>query len=174
MTLVDMKKLCSRGRGPKQRTLNDRWMLQGGAAWIRWSRLQAVKVVNDAPAGSPFATSEEPLGWSNTWAYSMGASYQFDKQWVFRAGYAYDGSPTNNAKRAVRIPVSNRKIFAIGAGWSPDEDTTIDVALAYIQESAGRVDADGRELLGVQVQPAYSAKFKNSALGLGTQLTVHF
>ncbi|CRM75786.1 TonB-dependent receptor [Pseudomonas sp. 25 R 14] len=154
--------------------LNDRWTLHGGAAWTRWSRLETVKVVNDAPASSPFAISEEPLNWENTWSYSLGASYQLDKQWVFRAGYAYDASPTNNAKRNVRIPVSNRKIFAVGAGWSPNDDTTIDVALAYIQESAGRVDAESRELSGIQIQPAYSAKFKSSAIGLGTQFTYRF
>ncbi len=144
----------------------DKLTLNLGTTWTRWSRLRGIEVnnsgVHPAYAGS-FATISEELKWEDTWAVAFGGAYQLNPQWVVRAGYARDNSPTNDAHRTVRIPVSDRDIFTLGAGWSPTADLTLDAAYAYLQEKKGKVD-----------QSSYRAEFENSAHGLSLQATYRF
>ncbi len=155
--------------------LDDRWTVYGGTTWTRWSRLESIEVQNQGAPLPQFSTIGEDLSWHDTWSAAIGTSYQFNDQWVLRTGFAYDPSPTSNEHRTVRIPVGDRKIFTLGAGYSPNADMTIDVAYAYLWESTASVNQpDGQELAGIQLQPAYSAKYDNSAHGLTAQMTYRF
>ncbi len=137
-----------------------------GVTWTRWSRLQGIEVQNsgvNAAYAPAFGTITEELNWEDTWSFAVGGAYQLNPKWVIRAGYATDKSPTSDADRTVRIPVSDRDIYTLGAGWSPTADLTFDAAYAYINEEKGRV-----------AQEFYSADFENSAHGLALQATYRF
>lgn len=154
--------------------LDDQWTLYGGATWTRWSRLDAIVVENEGTptlpvVGNAFASIDEELKWHDTWSYSIGASYQLNPQWVLRTGLAIDPSPAENAHRTVRIPVGNRKVFSLGAGWSPSQDLTIDVAYSYLHESKSSVNQEGNSLT-----PGFSADYRNSAHAVGAQATYRF
>jgi len=154
--------------------LNNDWTLYGGATWTRWSRLKSVDVENKGTPtlpvlGSPLATVSEEFNWKDTWSYAVGAAYQLNPQWVLRAGMAIDPSPIDNANRNVRVPVGNRKTVSIGAGWSPTKDITLDLAYAYLWEDDVSVDRSA-----TSTKASYSAKYDNSAHGLGAQLTYRF
>ncbi|APQ14035.1 Long-chain fatty acid transport protein [Pseudomonas oryzihabitans] len=154
--------------------LNNDWTLYAGATWTRWSRLQSINVENEGTPnlpvlGSPLASVSEEFNWKDTWSYAVGASYQLNPQWVLRAGMALDPSPVDNADRNVRVPVGDRKTFSLGAGWSPTKDVTIDVAYAYLWEDNVKVDR-----AATSTKASYSAKYDNSAHGLGAQLTYRF
>ncbi|WP_212800618.1 outer membrane protein transport protein [Pseudomonas sp. St316] len=153
---------------------NERWTGYLGSTWTRWSRLQKLEANNKGvPALGQqlgFNTIGDELSWHDTLSVAVGAAYQFDRQWVLRAGFAYDPSPTNNSDREVRIPVGNRRSLTLGAGYSPNADITIDVAYGYLWENSSSVSqADTSGL-----QPAYSAKYENSANALAAQLTYRF
>ncbi|VVN37424.1 Long-chain fatty acid transport protein [Pseudomonas fluorescens] len=151
--------------------LNDQWTLYAGSTWTRWSRLKEITVEND---GVPAALAARGLGviteeqnWHDTWAHAIGASYQLNKQWVLRSGFSVDQAPTNNENRSPRIPTGDRKIFSLGAGWSPTDDLTIDVAYSYLMEESVKVNnSNGRQ--------TYSAKYENSANGFGVGATYRF
>ncbi|MES2821526.1 MAG: outer membrane protein transport protein [Pseudomonadota bacterium] len=153
--------------------LDDHWTLYGGATWTRWSRMQEIRVENQGvpPLGQllGFSSLSEALQWQDSWAYALGAAYQLNPQWVLRTGIALDAAPTTNAHRSVRIPVGNRKVFSLGAGWSPSSEMTLDVAYTYLRENTAPVDQQESNL-----QPAYRAEFKNSAHALGGQITYRF
>ncbi len=153
-----------------------KWTAYVGAVWTRWSRLEAIEVENSGvPAlgqALGFGTLGEDLKWHDTWSASIGASYQLNPEWVLRTGFAYDPSPTDNDYRNVRIPVGDRKVLTFGAGWSPSPDLTVDVAYAYLWET--RTSVDVADNTGIGLQPAYSAKYDNSAHGLTAQLTYRF
>lgn len=104
----------------------------------------------------------------------MGTSYQATPEWVLRTGFAYEPSPTTNEDRIVRIPVGDRKVFTLGAGWSPNQDLTVDVAYAYLWESTASVNQSAKSIGPIDIQPAYSAKYDNSAHGLTAQVTYRF
>jgi len=153
---------------------NERWTGYIGSTWTRWSRLPKLEAKNQGvPALGQqlgFGTLGEELNWHDTLSIAVGASYQLDKQWVLRAGFAYDPSPTSNADREVRIPVGNRRSLTLGAGYSPNADVTLDLAYGYLWENSSSVSQENASGL----QPAYSAKYKNSANALAAQLTYRF
>lgn len=155
--------------------VNDAWTLYAGAAWTGWSRLKDITVNNDGvPAGARglngqlFSTIKEEQNWHDTWAYAVGTSYQLNKQWVLRTGLTFDQSPTNNTDRSPRIPTGDRTIFSLGAGWSPSDNLTIDVAYSYLKEEKVNVNRSN------QLGQAYNAQYENSANGFGVGATYRF
>ncbi|MFI8747829.1 OmpP1/FadL family transporter [Pseudomonas sp. NPDC077186] len=151
--------------------LNDRWTLYAGSTWTRWSRLQEITVQSKGITGplNPILTTiTEEQGWHDTWAHAVGAAYQLNKQWVLRAGVAVDQSPTNNRHRSPRIPTGDRTIFSVGAGWSPNDDLTLDLAYSYLMEEDAKIDLDE------PLKGSYRATYRNSAHGLGAQVTYRY
>lgn len=157
---------------------DERWTGYAGAVWTRWSRLEALEVRNtgmpSGVVGDNFQTLREELAWHNTWAGSIGASYQLNPQWVLRTGVAYDPSPTTNEHRNVRIPVGRRKIISLGAGWSAKPDLVVDVAYGYFWENTASVNQAERSVSGIVLQPAYSARYENSIHCLTAQVSYRF
>jgi long-chain fatty acid transport protein len=154
--------------------INDAWTVYAGSTWTRWSRLKDITVDNDVGGAGGgfnpilFDSITEEQNWHDTWAYAIGTSYQLNKQWVLRTGLTFDQSPTNNTDRSPRIPTGDRTIFSLGAGWSPTEDLTIDVAYSYLKEE--KVSVNNSNDLG----QTYSAEYENSANGFGVGATYRF
>ncbi|WP_297845528.1 OmpP1/FadL family transporter [Pseudomonas sp.] len=153
--------------------LNQDWTVYAGSTWTRWSRFKDITVNNEGvPAqlggnAGPLGTISEPENWHDTWAHAIGASYQLNKEIVLRAGFSVDQSPTNNVDRSVRIPTGDRRIFSLGAGWSPTDHVTIDVAYSYLKEESVSVNDTGKGA-------PYSATYHNSANGFGSSVTYRF
>ncbi|NWA03475.1 OmpP1/FadL family transporter [Pseudomonas gingeri] len=154
--------------------LTDDWTLYVGSTWTRWSQLKKITVNNSGVtdtvgqlAGLDSITEEQH--WHDTWSHAIGASYQLNKQWVLRTGFTIDQTPTNNTDRSVRIPTGDRTIFSLGAGWSPTDDLTFDVAYSYLKEEPIKVH-DIQPTLGL----TYDAKYENSASGFGGSVTYKF
>ncbi|OOG88939.1 MULTISPECIES: OmpP1/FadL family transporter [Pseudomonas] len=153
--------------------INDAWTVYAGSTWTRWSRLKEITVENEGTSSGGalnpvLGTITEEQNWHDTWAYAIGTSYQLNKQWVLRTGLTFDQSPTNNQDRSPRIPTGDRTIFSLGAGWSPTEDLTIDVAYSYLKEE--KVKVGGSNALG----QSYNAEYENSANGFGVGATYRF
>ena len=148
--------------------LDDQWTLHGGAVWTRWDRLNRIVIDNSGAVGALEQLQEE-VQWRNTWAYALGASYQINPDWVVRAGVALDEAPATNEFRSVRTPYGNRKVASLGAGWSPTQHLTIDVAYAYLRESDAGVNQPA-ELL----RPGYSATYETEAHGVSAQFTYKY
>ncbi len=152
--------------------LDDQWTLHGGLTWTRWSRLESIAAKNQGVPSAlqgQFGVLREELKWHNTWAYSIGASYQVNPHWVLRTGFALDQSPSTNEYRTVRIPVGHRKILTFGTGWQASDNLTIDLAYAYIRENTAGVNQQASAF-----RPAYSATYRNSAHGFTGQATWKF
>ena len=154
--------------------IDDKWTVYAGSTWTRWSRLKDITVTNSGVpvqlggSAGPIGTITEEQNWHDTWAHAVGASYQLNKQWVLRTGFSVDQAPTNNVNRSPRIPTGDRKAISFGAGWSPTDDLTIDVAYSYLREDEAKI-RDSSATKG-----SYSADFKNSANGFGTSVTYRF
>ncbi|WP_053153933.1 OmpP1/FadL family transporter [Pseudomonas sp. Pf153] len=151
--------------------LNDDWTLYLGSTWTRWSRFKELTIEN---SGLPpllsgaLGTISEEQNWHDTWAHAIGAAYRLNNQWVLRAGFSVDQSPANNTNRGPRIPTGDRSVISLGAGWTPVDDVTIDVAYSYLWEESVRVN-DASASRG-----AYSSKYRNSANGFGASVSYRF
>ncbi|MBF7052771.1 outer membrane protein transport protein [Halomonas sp. KAO] len=157
--------------------MTDRLKLMFGASWSRWSKFQEIRVTGDT---IPEITNETQ-NYSNAWAFAVGGEYQLNPQWVLRAGLSLDETPSNDEHRSVRIPSDDRRIFSLGAGWTPTEALTIDFAYSYLTEHTTRIEQTRADHLaspatgGVPVGGAtYAADYKNEAHGFGAQLTYRF
>jgi len=151
--------------------LDDQWTVYGGATWTRWSRLQDITINNQGvtgPLASQLTTSTEPQNWHDTWASAIGVSYRVNKEWVLRSGLSVDQAPTNNTDRSVRIPTGDRRVVSFGAGYSPTDDLTIDLALSYLKEEDVNVNLNNPQ------KGSYSAQYQNSAWGYGLGFTYKF
>ncbi len=150
---------------------NNDWTLYVGSTWTRWSRFKELTIEN---SGLPpllsgqLGTISEEQNWHDTWAHAIGIAYQLNSQWVLRSGFSVDQSPANNTHRGPRIPTGDRKVISFGAGWTPVENLTIDFAYSYLWEESVKVN-DSSPSRG-----AYSARYKNSASGLGTSVSYRF
>ena len=146
--------------------LNADWTLYAGSTWTRWSRLEEIRANNKGVGGllaGNLSSISEPQNWHDTWAHAVGAAYKLNTQWTLRAGLAVDQSPTNNTDRSPRIPTGDRTIVSLGTAWSPNDDVTIDLAYSYLMEDDAHIERDD-----------YSATYKNTAHGLGAQVTYRF
>ncbi|UTD57449.1 OmpP1/FadL family transporter [Halomonas sp. MS1] len=156
--------------------MSDKLKLMFGVSWARWSRFDQI-LVTGTERGE---ITNEQQNYSNAWAFSTGGEYQLTPTLALRAGVALDFTPTQDATRSVRIPSDDRRIFSIGAGWSPTPDLTLDVAYSYLTERSTHVDqtkTDSFTVAGQQTPPItsnYSADYKNEAHGFGAQLTYRF
>lgn len=156
--------------------MSDNLKLMAGASWTRWSRFNEIRVVDpNDPGGDPITLEQQD--YSNAWAYSLGGEYQLNPQLALRAGITLDFTPTSDDFRSARIPSDDRRIFSIGAGWTPMDNLTLDLAYSYLTERGTRVDqsrVDHESLPVPDVVSAYSADYKNEAHGFGAQLTYRF
>ena len=146
--------------------LNADWTLYAGSTWTRWSRLEEIRANNKGVGGllaGNLSSISEPQSWHDTWAHAVGAAYKLNPQWTLRAGLAVDQSPTNNTDRSPRIPTGDRTIVSLGTAWSPNDNVTIDLAYSYLMEDDAQIERDD-----------YRATYKNTAHGLGAQVTYRF
>ncbi|SJN14186.1 Long-chain fatty acid transport protein [Halomonas citrativorans] len=156
--------------------MSDNLKLMFGASWSRWSRFDQILVTGTERE----EITNEQQNYSNAWAFATGGEYQLTPELALRAGLALDFTPTQDATRSVRIPSDDRRIFSLGAGWSPTPDLTLDFAYSYLTERSTQVDqtkTDSFTVAGQQTPPitsTYSAGYKNEAHGFGAQLTYRF
>ncbi|PCF94489.1 OmpP1/FadL family transporter [Vreelandella nigrificans] len=156
--------------------MSDDLKLMFGVSWARWSRFDQILVTGDERG----EVTNEQQNYSNAWAFSTGGEYQLMPTLALRAGVTLDFTPTQDATRSVRIPSDDRRIFSIGAGWSPTPDLTLDFAYSYLTERGTHVNqskTDSFTVAGQQTPPItsnYSADYKNEAHGFGAQLTYRF
>ncbi|MGM0823741.1 MAG: OmpP1/FadL family transporter [Pseudomonadota bacterium] len=157
--------------------MSDRLKLMFGASWVRWSQFEEISVTGSQ--GNEITNEQQ--NYSNAWAFATGGEYQLTPTLALRAGVTLDFTPTNDDDRSVRIPSDERRIFSLGAGWTPTDDLTIDVAYSYLTERGTYVNQERRDLLASPAtggQPVgganYSADYKNEAHGFGAQLTYRF
>src|SRR5699024_7539017 len=159
---------------------DDQWTLYAGAVWTRWSRLAEINI-DDTLDLSAFGSTpngvnpEEKVNFKDTWAYSIGGSYQVNPEWVLRAGFALDTSAASDSTRSVRTPIAERKAITIGAGWNVTQDLTIDAAYGYLWESTARVRQGDKDNPNTgSPRPGFSGDFKNKIHGLSGQVTYRF
>lgn len=108
---------------------NEAFMLAVTYAETGWESLQEVRINFD----NPDADSVEPFRWDTTRFMSLGGEWKFNDAWTFRAGYAYDETPTTFGTRTPRLPDEDRKWYSIGASWQFSEQLEFNLAYTRIQ-----------------------------------------
>ncbi|MGY0218149.1 OmpP1/FadL family transporter [Endozoicomonadaceae bacterium StTr2] len=152
--------------------IDDRWTVMSDVTWTRWSRFEQFHVVTT----SPNVYSYVPMNWKNTWAFSLGTSYQYNDDLLLRAGYMFDESPVTDKTRTVRSPDSDRNWFTLGANYKLSENMDVDFAYAYVKLKKSKIDEDKHNKDG-SVNAPYGrlvGEYNNSSHIIGVQLNYVF
>ena len=111
--------------------VDDRLALSATAKWTRWSRFKELNIYSNA-MGADSLVSSTVENWRDTWTFSVGADYDYSKDWTFRLGLEVEQTPIpNNAHRTARIPDDDRRIASLGASYKFDGGK-VDLAYAHI------------------------------------------
>jgi len=108
---------------------NDDFALMADASRTGWSSLRNVTINFANPRQG--ATVEE-FNWDDTMFYSLGGEWAMSDRFTFRAGVAFDETPTNDVTRTPRLPDADRKWLSAGVTWNASEHLSIDAGYTHI------------------------------------------
>jgi long-chain fatty acid transport protein len=109
----------------------DRFTLLADYSETGWKSLQQINI----DFTNPDPNSVENFHWDDTRFYSLGGEYQFNDAWTFRAGWAYDETPTTFATRTPRLPDEDRTWYSVGASWQATQNLEVNFAYTYLDVS---------------------------------------
>lgn len=114
--------------------ITDKWAVMADGQWTQWSNLNELRVeFDDAGLLLSGQSIVFDTDWDDSWWGALGTSYEYNCHWVFRAGAAYDQSPSRNDElRSPRIPDSDRIWVAIGATYHIDYHFSIDASYNHV------------------------------------------
>ena len=111
--------------------VDDRLALSATAKWTRWSRFKSLDVYSNV-MGADSRVSSTKENWRDTWTFSVGADYDYSKDWTFRLGLEVEQTPIpSDEHRTARIPDDDRRIAALGASYKFNGGK-VDFAYAHI------------------------------------------
>ncbi|MGE4313133.1 MAG: OmpP1/FadL family transporter [Pseudobdellovibrionaceae bacterium] len=94
---LDLPDIAAFGIG---QDIGDKWRVMANATHFGWSNFKTIAPVRD----DGVAVTATPQNYEDTWAFAIGAEYEWNQQWTFRAGYQFDETPTTDGFRTTRTP----------------------------------------------------------------------
>lgn len=106
-------------------------------SWTGWSSFSHLAI--------DFTNPYQPdiyqrFDWRNTLFGSLGMDYKISDQWTWRAGVAYDQTPTRDFSRDPRIPDAARKWISLGATYSPSQNVDFNIGYTHLFVADGSVN----------------------------------
>lgn len=99
------------------------------AGFTQWSAFETLRVGFSNPAQPD---SFQTYDWKDAWLGAVGVRYQPQPDWIFRAGVAFDESPTRDRTRDPRIPDSDRTWIAFGVHHDLSEAVSLQIGYARL------------------------------------------
>ena len=123
--------------------LSSQWTVMADAQWTNWNSIDTLTFNYDGDispqAGTQSSTSDE-YKWGSAWFASLGARYQYDDNWSFTGGVAFDESPIKTKYRNVRLPDSDRYWVSLGAAYKVADWAAVSLGYTHVFANSARVD----------------------------------
>lgn len=94
------------------------------------SALKIAKLISNDVTDSSLSF---PLGFQSSWNWGVGIEYSANDRLKLRAGYEPRTSAIPDGKRNTMVPINNAQLFGLGLGYRFDEDTDIDLSIAFLR-----------------------------------------
>lgn len=101
-------------------------ILEAGIVGTFWSAYDQILIEYSDRESTP--TIHNKKDYKDTYRLNFGAEYNLNPNWAVRAGYVFDKSPINAHAMDTLVPVDDRHIASVGAGYHND---TWSVDLSY-------------------------------------------
>lgn len=108
------------------------------AAWDKFKfefdrQISALKIAKLLSADVTDRSLALPLGFQSPWSWGIGFEYSANDRLKLRAGYEPRASSIPKDKRNTMVPINNAQLFGLGVGYRFDEDTDIDLSIAFLR-----------------------------------------
>lgn len=120
--------------------INDQWQAHIGVEWTNWSRFRNIPIV--AKANGQVINSLN-FQYDDSWFFSAGLEYKYNRDLTLRAGVGYDLSPVNDRNRTIYISDNDRLWLSAGASYQITEKLKLDVGYTYIDVKKAKVSYEG-------------------------------
>ncbi len=124
---------------------NDAWLLSFDIDWTNWKKFDAINInftsaayrasvsaLQGAVGATVTGATNIPENWKATTAFRAGAEWAFAPNMRTRFGYVFDPTPINDANFSPAIPGNDRHIFSVGYSYDLSDQTSLDLAYAYV------------------------------------------
>ncbi|MBP3125337.1 outer membrane protein transport protein [Thalassospira sp. ER-Se-21-Dark] len=123
--------------------LTEKLTVMGDLQWTNWNSVKDLVFVYDGAINNSLTgstSSTENYHWGSSWFGALGARYQYDENWSFTGGVAYDETPIKTRNRNVRLPDSNRYWVSLGATYKASDWADVTLGYTHIFADEARVD----------------------------------
>lgn len=120
--------------------INEQWQAHLGVEWTNWSRFRNIPIVSRL-AGVP--ASSLNFQYDDSWFFSAGLEYKYNRDLTLRAGVAYELSAVNDHNRTIYISDNDRLWLSAGASYQLTEKLKLDLGYTYIHVNKAAVNYDG-------------------------------
>ncbi|WP_424244761.1 long-chain fatty acid transport protein [Elusimicrobium posterum] len=132
---------------------DNKWVFEAGMTYTFWSSYDAIRITNTQTTAPSTGTSVDTKNYKDTPRFNIGAEYMINQNWAVRGGYVYDISPINTKHMDTLVPVDDRHIFNIGAGYENDK-WGVDASYSYLM---------AKDLTGYNVELGKSLKYEDAS-----------
>lgn len=120
--------------------VNEQWQVHAGVEWTNWSRFNRIGIINKL-SGLPVTSLN--FEYDDSWFFTVGAEYKWNRDLTLRAGIGYELSPVNDRNRTVFISDNDRLWLAAGASYQVTEKLKLDVGYSFIKVKEASVNYSG-------------------------------
>jgi long-chain fatty acid transport protein len=106
--------------------LNEQWALMADVGWQQWSEFGQVEV------GYNGNSLTKQLHYNDTWHGALGAKYQYNPDWAFTTGAAYDSSAVDDKNRTVTLPMGEAYRVGLGTEWQMKKSLKLNLAYEFM------------------------------------------
>ena len=118
-------------------------ILEAGIVGTFWSAYDQILIEYKDNETAP--TIHNKKEYKDTYRLNLGAEYNLNPNWAVRAGYVFDKSPINEHAMDTLVPVDDRHIASVGAGYHND---TWSVDLSYSHVFAKNLTGNSNSQFG--------------------------
>lgn len=118
-------------------------ILEAGIVGTFWSAYDQILIEYSDRESTP--TIHNKKDYKDTYRLNLGAEYNLNQNWAVRAGYVFDKSPINEHAMDTLVPVDDRHIASVGAGYHND---TWSVDLSYSHVFAKNLTGNSNSQFG--------------------------
>lgn len=120
--------------------INEQVQAHIGVEWTNWSRFRNIPIVSQLN-GVPVTSLN--FQYDDSWYFSAGLEYKWNKDLTLRAGVGYELSPVNDTNRTVFISDNDRLWLAVGGSYQVTDKLKLDLGYTYIHVNKASVNYSG-------------------------------
>lgn len=119
---------------------NEQFQGHIGVEWTNWSRFRNIPIVSKL-TNTPVTSLN--FQYDDSWFFSVGGEYKWNKDLTLRAGVGYELSPVNDRNRTVFISDNDRLWLGLGASYQVTEKIKFDLSYSYLHVRKASVNYSG-------------------------------